>query len=160
MNKKDYEMLYESKRNELRRYVSRHVDPAVEEELVQELFSILWRKRDAVAMDDHIMEWMYNALKKLAANYRRKVWKRKECMDYSEVEKCVKMEAEYGLIECRMLLEKYMSAEDGEAFLEHYAYGTPFSCIAKRKNVSESALRNRLDRYKNKIYCDVVNHKH
>ena len=159
MNEKDYEMLYESKKNELQVYVRRHVDPAVQEELVQEVFSILWGKRDTVAMDDHIMMWVYKTIKNLAANYRRRAERKIEFADYVEIEKCAKMEPEYGMIECRMLLEEYMSAEDGEAFLEHYAYGTPLSCIAKRKNVSENALRGRLNRYKKKIESDVAKHK-
>ena len=158
MTAQEFERLYEQKHRVLQGYVRKNGDPKAAEELVQEAFLILWEKRGEIAMNDNIMQWMFKTLRYLMANHMKKIRRRNTIVSMDEVEQVGRIEWSYGLIECEMLLEEYMSVRECQLFLHHYGFGVPLRVLAQKAGLREETLRVRLSRLKIKIKCDVINH--
>lgn len=158
MTTQEFEELYEKKHGMLRDYAKRHGTPEASEEMVQEVFLILWQKREKIAMDDNVMKWLIKALRYVMANYLRKKNNRGKFLSYEEADQYGEPDWGYGLVECEMLLKEYMSCRDLEMFLEFYGFGVPLNSIAEREGISAASLRTRLNRLKNKVKYDVINH--
>ena len=76
MNRESFEYLYEKYFNHIVRFIAiqHHIDPDTSKDIAQEIFGVMWRKREKLYDEDEkkILNWLYETARKKVAEYNKK----------------------------------------------------------------------------------------
>ena len=129
------------------------------EEIVSEVLFIIWKNKNKLDIDKILCSYIAGITRNVVKEYLRKVKNNFDISDYenslcsydkidvidNSIEEIIKIEKK---------LEK-MKEIDKKVFLDFYYYSKSINDIAKEQKISESSVKQRLYRIRNKIRKEV-----
>lgn len=132
---------------------------------IQEVYLILWKKKEELASHPNITGWLVDTLKNVIANRMRSVFKEKQFLSFSlddEIQ-TTKRKGFEAAAECLLRRNEEESAnklntvydklgtENADLLIDYYCGDMTPSELATKMQISEGALRVRIARLKKKI---------
>ena len=121
------------------------------EDIVQDTFYEALCSADMLRNHPKPVGWLVDVAKNKVKNYRRRAQNR-TTVELSECEEFLPcLEERYNAAELHLLLESSLSGEERRLFYDFYVRGFGQADMAAAENTTESAIKNRLYRIRQKL---------
>lgn len=136
----------------VRNYVKKRVmDPELTEDIVQEVFCVAWRKKEAFEKSENPMGWLINAAKYSLREQRRHIQDREWVPLEDRADLFAKKDCGYEMVEWEYILKEFLDHYEFQIFQDYFMFGHSAKKIAREKGITEGNLRIRLYRMKKRL---------